>query len=532
MLEEASYYLSDYVRYEAILIEISHHISIDDNQLNIYSEELSDFIVEVGASVESLSKYLHSYAADRFINQQIPTIKRPDKFPEFKSNESFETVALFALESLWQLSHKEIIINSPSIHLTEETRILIPFGFLDQKSTDNCTNCFKSYQFIKHNRMESLREKARERLIAQNLYQIYSNIHTITVGLFYSLNKSHTMIHDLEKNISNIEQYIDINKNNIENENKANERRIRLKIEAKLSDSEKDLNDLRSSISILTNAVENTHGLIEKTSLIRESFLHDIITIDNKPKFKPTPKPTVRPTVKLAFDMLGAFFILCTYVRYLEPKHFNQAPNIQHVVFYNDMDSVKYSKLFETKIIDIRFTSFVSNTLSIGYANDIRVLSENEISKSLFLVYDSDKFIEPMYRLEQSLLNKTMDIIDRYRQINKNFAQCIEEQQFKLADIENEVRFEQILNDLINSFCNKYPSEKESSYILQLKEILLDESKLYQKYNTDLRDSPQKRLNGTATSIILNTFTTERIYDFFQVYKRFQCNNKHLARHM
>ena len=102
----------------------------------------------------------------------------------------------------------------------------------------------------------------------------------------------------------------------------------------------------------------------------------------------------------------------------------------------------------------------------------------------------------------------------------------------KLADIENEVRFEQILSDLINSFCNKYPSEKESSYILQLKEILLDESKLYQKYNTDLRDSPQKRLNGTATSIILNTFTTERIYDFFQVYKRFQCNNKHLARHM
>lgn len=130
MLEEASYYLSDYVRYEAILIEISHHISIDDNQLDIYSEELSDFIVEVGASVESLSKYLHSYAADRFINQRIPTIKRPDKFPEFKHNESFETVALFALESLWQLSHKEIIINSPSIHLTEETRILIPFGFL------------------------------------------------------------------------------------------------------------------------------------------------------------------------------------------------------------------------------------------------------------------------------------------------------------------------------------------------------------------------------------------------------------------
>lgn len=42
MLQEASYYLSDYIRYESILLEISHHISINDDQLNIYSEELSD----------------------------------------------------------------------------------------------------------------------------------------------------------------------------------------------------------------------------------------------------------------------------------------------------------------------------------------------------------------------------------------------------------------------------------------------------------------------------------------------------------
>ena len=349
MLQEASYYLSDYIRYESILLEISHHISINDDQLNIYSEELSDFIVKVGASVESLSKYLHSYLNDCFThqitNQNIPLIKRLDKFPEFKKNESFETVALLALESIWQLSHKEIIINSPSIHLTEETRVLIPFRFLDQKNTTDCTNCFKSYQLIKHNRIENLREKARERIVAQNLCQIYSNIHTITVGLLYTLNKYQSIINNLEKSIDNIEkqcinnQCINISKN------------VKKMVETRLSKSEKVLNNLNSPI--LMNTAKNTHELVETTLLIIETFLHDIVTIGNKPKLEPTPKPIVKPTVKLAFDMLGAFFILCAYVRYLEPENFNKAQNIQHVIFYNNADAIKYSrfeysKLFET----------------------------------------------------------------------------------------------------------------------------------------------------------------------------------------
>lgn len=157
--------------------------------------------------------------------------------------------------------------------------------------------------------------------------------------------------------------------------------------------------------------------------------------------------------------------------------------------------------------------------------NFIRFISDKDISRALFLVYDSDKFIKPMYDYEKYLLEKTKDIIECYKQINRNFAQCIENQDFSLVDIQNEVSFRQILNDLVNSFCQKYPSEK-SIYISQLKEILLKEERLYFKYNTDLRDSPQKRLDGSATFIILNTFTTERIDDFFKVYKneRFQRN--------
>ena len=502
MLKEASYYLSDYNRYESILIEISHHISINDDQLNIYSEELADFIVKVGASVESLSKYLHSYLTDRFTNQKTPIIKRPDNFHEFKRNESFETEALPALEAVWQLSYKEIMINSPLIHLTEKTKLLIPFSFLDQgNQKNNNDNCFKNYQFIKHNRIESLKENAQEQVLAKNYYQIYSNVHTILVGLLYSTKKSQLIVQHLEKNISNIEKFISITKNR------------KNKIEANLYDiskSEELLNSLNTSV--LTDAVKNTQELLETTSSSKE------ITFSNT---------NIKPTVKLAFEMLGALFILCIYVKHLDSEYLVQAPRVQHVAFYNDMDSVRYSKLFEARVIDIHLTSFISSkdNLFVQYYDKrtlTKPLLESDIPRALFLVYDSHKLIISMYRFEQDLFEQTVSILEQYKQINKNFAQCVEKQDFGLSDIiEQGVNLEQFLNKLIYSFCKEYPTESESYYILELKKILKQEENLYQKYRTDLRDSLTKRSDGTASSIILNTFTTtsDRVYSFLTTIK-------------
>lgn len=512
MLKEASYYLSDYNRYESILIEISHHISINDDQLNIYSEELADFIVKVGASVESLSKYLHSYLTDCFNNQKFPIIKRPDNFREFKRNESFETEALPALEAVWQLSYKEIMINSPLIHLTEKTKLLIPFSFLDQgNQKNNNANCFKNYQFIKHNRIESLRENAQEQVLAKNYYQIYSNVHTILVGLLYSTKKSQLIVQHLEKNISNIEKLVSITKNR------------KNKIEANLYDiskSEELLNSLNTSV--LIDAVKNTQELLETTSSSSSSSSSPSSSSSSSSEEITLSNTNIKPTVKLAFEMLGALFILCIYVKHLDPKHLVQAPRVQHVAFYNDMDSVRYSKLFEAKVIDIHLTSFISSkdNLFVQYYDKrtlTKPLLESDIPRALFLVYDSYEFIISMYRFEQDLFEQTVSILEQYKQINKNFAQCVEKQDFGLSDIiEQGVNLEQFLNKLIYSFCKEYPTESESYYILELKKILKQEENLYQKYKTDLRDSLTKRLDGTASSIILNTFTTtsDRVYSF------------------
>lgn len=132
MLAKASYFLSNYQRYEQHFLEISHHVCIDDNQLNVYSDELADLIVNTVSSVESCSKYLHEYL---FKQQESSSIEAKNIRP-FKSDESFEKQALSVLEQKWQLSKKQVIISAESIHLSEKYRTITPFNFLDTNYED------------------------------------------------------------------------------------------------------------------------------------------------------------------------------------------------------------------------------------------------------------------------------------------------------------------------------------------------------------------------------------------------------------
>ena len=132
MLEKASYFLSNYQRYEQHFLEISHHVCIDDNQLNVYSDELADLIVNTVSSVESCSKYLHEYL---FKQQESSSIEAKNIRP-FKPDESFEKQALSVLEQKWQLSKKQVIISAESIHLSERYCTITPFNFLDVSDVD------------------------------------------------------------------------------------------------------------------------------------------------------------------------------------------------------------------------------------------------------------------------------------------------------------------------------------------------------------------------------------------------------------
>lgn len=134
MLAKASYFLSNYQRYEQHFLEISHHVCIDDNQLNVYSDELADLIVNTVSSVESCSKYLHEYL---FKQQESSSIEAEAKnIRPFKPDESFEKQALSVLEQKWQLSKKQVIISAESIHLSEKYRTITPFNFLDTNYED------------------------------------------------------------------------------------------------------------------------------------------------------------------------------------------------------------------------------------------------------------------------------------------------------------------------------------------------------------------------------------------------------------
>lgn len=133
MLAKASYFLSNYQRYEQHFLEISHHVCIDDNQLNVYSDELADLIVNTVSSVESCSKYLHEYL---FKQQQESSSIEAKNIRPFKPDESFEKQALSVLEQEWQLSKKQVIISAESIHLSEKYRTITPFNFLDTSYED------------------------------------------------------------------------------------------------------------------------------------------------------------------------------------------------------------------------------------------------------------------------------------------------------------------------------------------------------------------------------------------------------------
>lgn len=133
MLAKASYFLSNYQRYEQHFLEISHHVCIDDNQLNVYSDELADLIVNTVSSVESCSKYLHEYL---FKQQQESSSIEAKNIRPFKPDESFEKQALSVLEQKWQLSKKQVIISAESIHLSERYCTITPFNFLDVSDVD------------------------------------------------------------------------------------------------------------------------------------------------------------------------------------------------------------------------------------------------------------------------------------------------------------------------------------------------------------------------------------------------------------
>lgn len=129
-----------YKNLEIGVINLSYSIHIDDNQLNVYSSQISDLILRASAEIESISKELYKS------NGGTKTSKI-----------KYDSDALEHLNNLWKLDLKSVIITATNCFQT--IKELKPF-IKNETSTfhNGITYTWNNaYQNLKHDRANSLR---------------------------------------------------------------------------------------------------------------------------------------------------------------------------------------------------------------------------------------------------------------------------------------------------------------------------------------------------------------------------------------
>lgn len=157
MLKNTPFYISDYYRYEKEFLDISTHICIDDQQLNVYSLVLADLIINIFSNIEGISKELYAYITDILLSAEEKE-KEKEKLEQYeqKNPSAAFYIALDYLDKIWFLSAKELIISSDSIYISKYNRILTPFKDFNNKNKDSVSSCFNAYSAIKHNRIKDI----------------------------------------------------------------------------------------------------------------------------------------------------------------------------------------------------------------------------------------------------------------------------------------------------------------------------------------------------------------------------------------
>ncbi|MDP5200224.1 MULTISPECIES: hypothetical protein [Flavobacterium] len=129
-----------YKNLELGVLNLSYSIHIDDNQLNVYSSQISDLILRASAEIESISKELYKS------NGGLKTSKI-----------KYDSDALEHLNNLWKLDLKSVIVTS--VNCFQTLKELKPF-IKNETSTfhNGITYTWNnSYQNLKHDRANSLR---------------------------------------------------------------------------------------------------------------------------------------------------------------------------------------------------------------------------------------------------------------------------------------------------------------------------------------------------------------------------------------
>ncbi|WP_276379883.1 hypothetical protein [Flavobacterium sp. H4147] len=128
-----------YKNLEMGVLTLSYSIHIDDNQLNVYSSQISDLILRASAEIESISKELYK------LNGGTKTSKI-----------KYDSDALEHLNALWKLDQKVVLISSANCFQT--IKELKPFLKNERSGYHNGLTYTwnNSYQNLKHDRANSL----------------------------------------------------------------------------------------------------------------------------------------------------------------------------------------------------------------------------------------------------------------------------------------------------------------------------------------------------------------------------------------
>ena len=131
-------YWSVYKRLENELVNASHVVYYDDNQLNVYSELMLELLLRIAIEIEAISKEL-------YICNDGPAYDDESKM-------YFDTVCLKYLNDKWNLEEKEIFITGNGFYFKkDENKKLNPLAKSFKRGSSG-SDWKKAYQSVKHNR--------------------------------------------------------------------------------------------------------------------------------------------------------------------------------------------------------------------------------------------------------------------------------------------------------------------------------------------------------------------------------------------
>ena len=136
-------YWSIYLRLEKEILNTTHIVRYDDNQLSVYSELYAELLIRTAVEIEAISKEL-------YLNNGGPCIPIEDEM-------YFDTKCLKYLNEIWNLEEKEIYVTGSGFYFeNEENKVLHPLK-KSYKRGSSGSDWKKAYQAVKHNRSKNFK---------------------------------------------------------------------------------------------------------------------------------------------------------------------------------------------------------------------------------------------------------------------------------------------------------------------------------------------------------------------------------------